>query len=54
MSLELSSKPGKWSLHIQEEPVYTKTEYSDFNDFHINISGWIVIHHVIKALITLP
>ena len=33
--------------------VYTETEYSDFNDFHINIRGWIIIHHVIKALITL-
>ena len=28
-------------------------QYNDFNDFHINIRGWIIIHHVIKALMTL-
>ena len=33
--------------------VYTETEYSDFNDFQINMRGWIIIDHVIKALITL-
>ncbi len=41
-SLELSSKPGKWPLPIQEEPVYlillTKL-YADIYTFSIRVKG---------------